>query len=546
MSTLFNVLFAWKCANTHHKLALDALNQSQSEQAEKWRNLCLSLVDPYLKGSKAPDNEFKDFRNHVLHVRDNNWGGSLDAARRWYGVVLESLQAKKWKDAVYAAGVLSHYFTDPFMPLHTGQTEAENIIHRACEWSIACSYLELTEILTHDLGGWPEVSVPAGDQWLDQMILAGANAANQHYEACLQHYDLKQGVKNPPAGLDQELKDRIARMLGLAAVGFARVMDRAILDSQVSLPETNLTLQSALATLQIPLMWVTKKMKDAKERAIVEATYKEFQQTGKVIESLPEDDRTLRSLHAAEVLKVPVQTLDQQKPTPIGQAHGTGAAVRTKRGPIAKPVSKSEVATKSSQLSQWVVPVSPDLLKPVSHPKKLVEPADTHEEAQPEPISLPVSPAKSSPKKSNLRYYLDRSMPVEKAPSIGPTTAKKMAAIGINTVADLLQSDAAVLASRMNDARITTTTTADWQSQAVLCCDVPCLRGHDAQILVSCGIRSQQDLEKCEPRTLLQQVEPFAHSAAGQRILRGGEIPDLAEVTDWISWAREGTRSAAA
>ena len=34
-------------------------------------------------------------------------------------------------------------------------------------------------------------------------------------------------MKDPPAGLDQELKDAIAPLVGHAAVGFARVLDRA-------------------------------------------------------------------------------------------------------------------------------------------------------------------------------------------------------------------------------------------------------------------------------------------------------------------------------
>jgi hypothetical protein len=83
MSTLFNVLFAWKCANTHHKMAMDALNQLQSGQAERWRNLCLAHADRYLEGSKAPDNQFKDFRNHVLHVQENFRGGAVGTSCKW-------------------------------------------------------------------------------------------------------------------------------------------------------------------------------------------------------------------------------------------------------------------------------------------------------------------------------------------------------------------------------------------------------------------------------------------------------------------------------
>jgi hypothetical protein len=34
-------------------------------------------------------------------------------------------------------------------------------------------------------------------------------------------------------------------------------------------------------------------------------------------------------------------------------------------------------------------------------------------------------------------------------------------------------------------------------------------------------------------------INPFSESPKGQRILRSGREPDLAEVTDWIRWAQE-------
>ena len=61
-------------------------------------------------------------------------------SQEWYDHTVVELKSGNWPEAVYAAGVLSHYFTDPVMPFHTGQTEAENAIHRATEWSINRSY----------------------------------------------------------------------------------------------------------------------------------------------------------------------------------------------------------------------------------------------------------------------------------------------------------------------------------------------------------------------------------------------------------------------
>jgi len=68
MTLLFHILYAAHTRNTHHKLALDALRRLACMDADLWQNLFLVHGKLYLEGSKAPDNEFKDFKNHVLHT----------------------------------------------------------------------------------------------------------------------------------------------------------------------------------------------------------------------------------------------------------------------------------------------------------------------------------------------------------------------------------------------------------------------------------------------------------------------------------------------
>ena len=130
---------------THHKLALDALRHLKCMDADLWQRLFLAHAKLYLEGSKAPDNEFKDFKNHVLHTRDGYWGGAPEKVRSWYHHLVEALAQQDWPTAVYCAGVLSHYYTDPLHPFHTAQSEAENNIHRAVEWSISKAYDELRD-----------------------------------------------------------------------------------------------------------------------------------------------------------------------------------------------------------------------------------------------------------------------------------------------------------------------------------------------------------------------------------------------------------------
>ena len=84
MSLLLSVVFRSVCRTTHHRLAVDALRHLRVPEAEKWSDLFLHHHAEYLAGSEAPDERFKDFRNHVLHVAENGWGGAPQEARRWY------------------------------------------------------------------------------------------------------------------------------------------------------------------------------------------------------------------------------------------------------------------------------------------------------------------------------------------------------------------------------------------------------------------------------------------------------------------------------
>ena len=45
-------------------------------------------------------------------------------------------------------------------------------------------------------------------------------------------------------------------------------------------------------------------------RQVVKAAFKEFRKTGKVTQALPEDEKTVRKLHAEDVLGTTLETLD--------------------------------------------------------------------------------------------------------------------------------------------------------------------------------------------------------------------------------------------
>ena len=803
MSVMFNVVFASRCRSTHHKLAMDALRHVRGDDSVLWRNLFLKYHGSYLEGAKAPDDVFKDFKNHVLHVGDGWWGGAIKAVQTWYDRTVHALKQRDWEEAVYSAGVLSHYYTDPCQPFHTGQSEAEGAVHRAAEWSICKCYHEFQNILEADLGGYPEMELPATAEWLADHVKAGAAAANVHYEACIDHYDLARGVKNPLVGMDQEMKDRVARMVGHATVGFARLLERVFDESYIQPPHVELTLDSLIAQLRQPVNWVVKQLKDVKDRHAVMEMWREFQASGKVVEELPEDDRAVRRLHAQEVRGIALGELDAEPARAPGAAYGEGAPKRhrssepvtarargnrpryTRSGrnvvarttgggqvpvesPVAgvgpgngyapptapaRPVTTASVLNEGRQPHAWntprvtalperetlgtptaarslqveariaplvsrehvefaepssrgddyplasressrqqpvrsepvpAAPVRPELsvsrqeyasaaldrtfqdrrleeaaasarleqarqereraelertarenaereraeranrerlererlererleherldaarehaarveaqrveaqrLESQRRSRAAVEPfptdnrihqdggarfdrqnVDRHNLDRPDTVpmsrdTLPTRLVDTDPPREETersrdgrpetprdrettttrsstrarKFYLEISNPVADGPSIGNKTAERLRTVGIRSVSDLLNASPEKTAARISQRWITADVIRQWQDQARLVCTIPDLRGHDAQVLVGCGILSADALARQSPQQLLATVEAFCATSAGERALRGGTQPDLAEVTDWIDAA---------
>lgn len=556
MSALFRIIYAAHANGTHHKLALDALNHMQRPDAEAWRRVILKNVEKYLEGSKAPDNTFKDFKNHVLHVGDNYWGGAPEKVVEWYSRTVDALRAGQWPDAAYAAGVLSHYYTDPIMPFHTGQTEAENSIHRATEWSINRSYNNLRKI-GEDRYGLINVPRRTSENWLKEMTCDGAEASHRYYEKLIAHYNLHRGVVVPEEGLDEVCQNFVAELLIYAAEGFGIMLDRAFAESGVAAPDVALTLDTFLATLKIPSKWIEKKLSNAEDRKLVQAMYDELQATGRVDSTLTQDDRTIRDLHAAEVLapKLAKRSEKRAERVPVQPDELVAPIADTPPAPIAKPVAKMS-AIKTS------VPVSsaPATSTPRYEPD--IEPVRTAPPAV-KVVAQPVAPAQSAPAiveseveqtfatavthladaapvaAREQRSYLANSDPLEDAPSIGPKMAERFAVLGISTVSDFLGHDPHDMAELLDDSRIDGEVLTDWQDQAQLVIDIPGLRGGGAQLLVGAGYRTIHAIAEADPVDLSADVLTFATSSDGKRILRDGQAPDLEKIKQWIMSAAE-------
>jgi Domain of unknown function (DUF4332) len=556
MHLLFHIVYAAHAKGTHHKLALDALRHIEGLDADMWQRAFLAHAKLYLEGSKAPDDDFKDFKNHVLHTRDGFWGGAPEKVRSWYHHVVEALAVQDWPTAVYCAGVLSHYYTDPLQPFHTAQSEAENNIHRAAEWSISRAYDELRELGARDFPGM-QVELSNDPNWLVQLVCRGAEMANAHYEKLIAHYDIQRGVVDPPSGLDRVAKRIVAEMIRYAYLSFAAVLGRAIEESNTHAPDVRLTAAALLATAQVPVKLIARRMANAEERRTVERIYDELLATGTVEQNLPADDRLVRDLHAREVLGARAPQPEASKVFPFKARERVVTRIDQRR--TARPEARASAEIISIAPAARPAVAAP--VQPAARASLYLVPNDEPERASgrpragltdrlqrvaavppPEPVGEPAeetaAQAPPAAAATGPRFHLTLDQDVVDGPSIGPKTAERLYPHGVKTVRDLLRADPAALAVLVGARHITAEAISGWQDQARLVCSVPGLRGTHAQLLVGAGYRSGDAIAAAEPEKLCADVLAFAASTAGQRLLRNGDAPDIERIKGWLEAAR--------
>jgi Domain of unknown function (DUF4332) len=555
MSMLFRIVYAAHANGTHHKLALDALQGLQIERSDAWMRLFLKHAETYMAGSKDPDNTFKDFKNHVLHVGDTYWGGAPEQVVAWYGKTVAALKEQRWADAVYAAGVTSHYYTDPIHPFHTGQTEAENAIHRGVEWSINRSYNDLRAL---GLERYPvlAVPVPVGTDWLKAMVCNGAEFSHRYYEKLIAHYDIHRGVTDPPAGLDGIARGVVAELLIYAATGFARILEKAIEEAAVPPPRVDLALDTVMAAIKIPAKALAKRLSNAEDRKVVEAMYDELKATGHVDKALPEDDRMVRDLHAREVLgpKLSKQACERAARMKVAQPSVEKIipiTVAPAKPLVAPSVAPSPFVQATVQPTSTAAPTSvpvvaakPLVSTPAAQPPQTPGPfaalavlRASMPDAKPGQTSVPsIKPSNGDRER---RIYLSEADNLEAAPSIGPKMAERFASLGIKTVGEFLDLSPDAIATRLADRRMDADVIETWQFQALLVMEIPGLRGTHAQLLTGAGYKTADDIASADPAKLCASVLLFAATTDGKRVLRDGEPPDMEKIKGWVTSASE-------
>ena len=495
-------------------------------------SLLLAKNDRYLLGAKDPDKKFRDFQNHVLHVGDNYWGGACAAAEKWLGASLDALGGRRWGEAAYCIGVLSHYFTDPLMPLHTGSSDAEGIIHRPMEWSVCKAYEQILS-QWENAGSANPFTVPETENWIRDAVTRAAELSHPHYERLIEIYDLKRGVKDPPAGLNSESRVILSEMFGYAITGLAGIIDRIAEACRIDIPHFSVTIPTLMAGINMPSAWIVKKIESDDERRAVAAILDEFNRTGTVTQNLPPEVRSVQSNAPIRKYRTapPRSEAQPKPPTPVVEPLST-----RDENAVDPDVSAPHSATPATPVAPHVLPVSTN--------------ERDEEERRPERPSLRDQPSRSridppSTRPSHRKPRVSEASELVDAPSIGPKTAKRFTNIEIHTIGDFLAADPVQMEQRLDTSWINEQLLVDWQDQARLVCRLGSLCGYKAQLLVAVECRTVDQLAVEEATDLAAEIKDFAGTKAGERILRSSTPPDRGEVQEWIDDARGQSSRAA-
>jgi hypothetical protein len=290
MNPLHWILRRGHCRCTHQYFAFDALPLVQTAAGRRLVSWLLRYYPRYLRGAIDPDIRYRDFQNQVIHVNDGYWGGAPRVAHQWYDRLQRYLRQRRYSDAAHAAGVLSHYFTDPLNPLNTAYSPAEAVIHRPLQWSVDRDY---AAILRH----WQDDHLRVvfqfadGPGWLGAAMLHGAKYAHGRFDTLVRSYRLEAAVEDPTAGLTPDLRVVFAELFGLAITGWARVLERAAKDAEAvlrtPLPTASSLWPTITAAFCVPgTCWrnhIRAKIEDLQIKELVD----EFRRTGELQQYLP-------------------------------------------------------------------------------------------------------------------------------------------------------------------------------------------------------------------------------------------------------------------
>ncbi len=111
---LANTAEAWGLT-THMFMVSEAINGISDTD---WAEVFEYYSPEILQGSTTPDQAWQDWDNHLYYPETGEYNAPK-AAATWYEYAYANFTAGNWEEGFFAAGVMSHYASDPHIPVHT-------------------------------------------------------------------------------------------------------------------------------------------------------------------------------------------------------------------------------------------------------------------------------------------------------------------------------------------------------------------------------------------------------------------------------------------
>jgi hypothetical protein len=133
-------------------------------------------------------------------------------------------------------------------------------------------------------------------------------------------------------------------------------------------------------------------------------------------------------------------------------------------------------------------------------------------------------------------YWLSANSRVLLVPSIGEQMGRRLSALGIRTVADLLTLAADESSMPLKSLQVEPARFREWQAEALLLVCVPDLTGPDAQFLVACDVHDPDQLAASNVDELLGRLERYVRRH--QHAPLTAVWPGRESIGRWIQSAR--------
>ncbi|MGD9854974.1 MAG: DUF4332 domain-containing protein [Planctomycetaceae bacterium] len=227
-----------------------------------------------------------------------------------------------------------------------------------------------------------------------------------------------------------------------------------------------------------------------------------------------------------------------------------GAVVRTLPAAASSAPGRGQANETSANWSvQGWIDRRPSAVAATERPVGETRPERTRETSidQADALDLTLQQSNSTRSRQTDGAPLDRRQPGEPfwlsvdssllhVPSIGEQMGRRLSALGIRTVSDLLDLTAEESSIPLRSLQVDVGRLREWQAEARLLTCVPDLTAPDAQLLVACGVCDPHQLAECDVAQLIQRLDRLSRRNRESQL--DASLPTREDLQRWIHSSR--------